>query len=85
MICDSFRAPDGAVIIACRSGRRGNPKCDVCEVGLGAHWLCDGPSRRSSGKGTCDRKLCGTCRRPQGEERDLCPEHNHHEQGALGL
>lgn len=86
MICTSFKGDDGSTIIACRSGRRVGGRCDVCFSGLAAHWLCDGPSRRKSGKGTCDRKLCEKCRRHiEGADRDLCPECNAHRQGALSL
>lgn len=86
MICASFKGTDGATIIACRSGRRGGARCDVCGTERAAHWECDGPSRRKNGKGTCDRKLCEKCRRHvEGEDRDLCPECNHGAQSRLPL
>lgn len=89
MICSSFKLPDGATVIACRHGRHQPAKCDVCE-GKGAEWLCDGPARGrtrypTKKPRTCDRKLCAKCRRKTGEDRDLCPEHYHREQGELAL
>lgn len=51
------------------------PNCKWCN--REGNLLCDGPSKRKSGKGTCDNRLCvfHTTRKViDGKAYDLCPD-----------
>lgn len=69
MKCSTVKLPNGITAIVC-SGRERRGHCFQC--GRLSTKLCDFPL--GNGK-TCDKKLCGRCAVPVGQDRDYCPEH----------
>lgn len=61
---------NGARGILCTLTRR-----QRCACGQAASIQCDGPSRRTSGRGTCDKHLCARCATEIGPDRHLCSTH----------
>lgn len=72
-MCEPLRFQDGTVAIIC-GGRRGrrSPPCAYC--GKPSAFECDGPSS-SRKSGTCDVKLCGSCRVHVPPDLDFCRAH----------
>lgn len=70
----------GGVAIVCSRGRKAKALCAVCKLTTHTR-LCDFPLK--PGK-TCDQKLCVTCARHVGADRDLCPSHATLEHGKRG-
>jgi hypothetical protein len=72
-----IRLPDGQAVHVCYSGSRG-PKCQFCRNA--ATLECDYPIGETLGKQpiTCDKKMCSSCARPVGPDRDHCPDHSLH-------
>jgi hypothetical protein len=68
--CRPVRLADGVKAIVCTRGTRRR-----CVCGRPATKLCDFPT----GRGTCDKPLCGRCARPVGPDRDFCPNHPREE------
>lgn len=72
--CEIFKGPDGTTFIMCGRTRAKRPRCSSC--GKAADFLCDYQLQGSRLGKTCDRPLCGQCRRQQPGGKDYCRVHS---------
>lgn len=71
-----IRLPGGGAAHVCYSGAR-QQHCQFCRTGI-ATLECDYPVGQTLGGDpiTCDAKMCASCARQVGEDRDHCPNHS---------
>lgn len=65
----------GTAIVCTRGGRNSGGPCSGCKRWANALLLCDFPVLRGDRETTCDRRICRSCARAIGPNRDLCPSH----------
>ena len=81
MPCTPFRSADGTVFgFACTRGTTPH----YCACGRRAEYQCDYPLTGAKTGQTCDKWICGVCRRSQGHDRDYCPAHARVAEGNGG-
>lgn len=73
MTCTKIDLGGGDFAIACSRGRQ-RALCDICKS-RPHEVLCDYPLRGAKAGKTCDRKLCRSCAKHVGANKDLCPPH----------
>jgi len=73
MGCKTNPLPGGVAIICSRGSRR--ERCQTTGCTGESVALCDYPVTKNGKAGTCDRRMCKACRRPQAPEVDYCPPH----------
>jgi len=69
-VCERVDFGDGGFAIVCGSRRGRRARCEFCKNPHAK--LCD--YEVASGK-TCDAKICASCAKSIGPDRDLCPRH----------
>jgi hypothetical protein len=75
MSCKAINLGQGATAILC--SREPRARCHTTGCRGESVALCDYPIKRKNGApGTCDRRMCVSCRRRQGEGVDYCPVHD---------
>ena len=74
MACRTIATGPGMFAIACDRGAR-RQRCGTPGCGGDCVALCDYPVKRKGKDGTCDAKLCESCRVRQPQDRDFCPAH----------
>jgi hypothetical protein len=74
MKCRTANLGPGVTAIVCSRGSR-RETCQTPGCGKTSVALCDWPLAGALAGKTCDRRLCASCRRVQGPNKDFCGAH----------